>query len=115
LNAVARSRGRAYRAVPWRHEQTNHAEAKTVSAHEQRIRRLKKIMADKGADAALITRERDVAYLTGFLGGDSVLLVPARGKPVFVSDRRYEEDLQAFKHLATIQMRSGAMHPHLGG
>ncbi|MEL6498869.1 MAG: Xaa-Pro peptidase family protein [Planctomycetota bacterium] len=88
---------------------------KAVSAHEQRIRRLKKIVSDKGADAALVTRERDVAYLTGFLGGDSVLLVPTRGKLVFVSDRRYEEDLQAFAHLATIQMRSGAMHPHLGG
>lgn len=88
---------------------------KPASAHEHRIRRLKKIIAGKGADAALVTRERDVAYLTGFLGGDSVLLVPARGKPVIVSDRRYEEDLQAFTHLATIAMRSGAMNPHLGG
>ncbi len=88
---------------------------KTAGAHEQRIRRLRKIIADKGADAALVTRERDVAYLTGFLGGDSVLLVPARGKPVFVSDRRYEQDLRAFAHLATIQMRQGGMNPHLGG
>ncbi|MEO1585514.1 MAG: aminopeptidase P family N-terminal domain-containing protein [Planctomycetota bacterium] len=61
------------------------------TAQEHRLRRLKRIVASKDADAALVTRERDVAYLTGFLGGDSVLLVPARGKPMIISDRRYEE------------------------
>ena len=85
-----------------------------VSAQENRIRRLKRIVADKGADAALVTRERDVAYLTGFLGGDSIMIVPARGKPMIVSDRRYEEDLEDFKHLATVVMRVGAMTRKLG-
>lgn len=72
-------------------------------------------MSRHGADAALITDPSDVAYLTGFLGGDSVLIVPARGKPTLVSDARYEEDVASFSHLARITMRKGPMSQALGG
>jgi len=43
----------------------------------------------------LVTNPRDVGYLTGFLGGDSYLLVraDATSRPVIVSDGRYEEEL----------------------
>ncbi|MEM8756690.1 MAG: Xaa-Pro peptidase family protein [Planctomycetota bacterium] len=79
-----------------------------------RLRKLRSAVGREGADAAMITDPNDVAYLTGFFGGDSVLIAPARGKPLLVSDRRYEEDLGAFRHLVTVVMRTGAMHPALG-
>lgn len=75
-----------------------------------RLTRLATAVREADADAALISSPHDVAYLTGFFGGDSMLIVPARGKPVCVSDRRYEEDLEPFRPLVSVVMRSGAMH-----
>ena len=62
----------------------------------------------EGVDTLLVSNPMDVAYLTGFLGGDSVLLLPRaggrggsgggrRGNAVgaIVSDFRYEEELAA--------------------
>ncbi|MFG0305278.1 MAG: M24 family metallopeptidase [Phycisphaerales bacterium JB040] len=82
--------------------------------HAQRLRALKKHIADAGADAFFVSDPADVAYLTGFLGGDSFLLVTPTGKPKLISDHRYAEDLEAHKHLATIVMRDGQMALTLG-
>ena len=58
----------------------------------------------------LVTNPLDVAYLTGFLGGDSYLVVPkGDSKPTLVSDFRYLEELEHFKELCTIVIRKGAM------
>ena len=75
--------------------------------HAVRIRKLRAAMAahPAGCDHVLITNPTDVGYLTGFLGGDSFLLVGPTGKPVVISDRRYEEDLQAFRSLVRVKMR----------
>jgi Xaa-Pro aminopeptidase len=61
---------------------------------------------------ALITNPLDVAYLTGFLGGDSYLLLPVHASsPVtIISDSRYEEELSEFADLLTIVIRRGAMN-----
>lgn len=56
----------------------------------------------------LVTNPVDVGYLTGFLGGDSVLLV-GPGKPVIISDSRYDEELEPQRPLAKVVMRDGAM------
>ncbi len=56
----------------------------------------------------LVTYPRDLRYLTGFRGDDSVMLVTP-SKLWIVSDSRYEEELQPFKKTATIVMRQGAM------
>lgn len=82
-------------------------------AHEiarGRLARLRKAIKPLGVSHAVITNPVDVGYLTGFLGGDSVLIAGA-GKPTIVSDRRYEEELDAFRPVAKIAMRSGAMTP----
>ena len=56
----------------------------------------------------LTSNDTDVGYLTGFLGGDSVLIA-GPGKATIVSDTRYLEELEHFKPIAKIVMRSGAM------
>jgi Xaa-Pro aminopeptidase len=56
----------------------------------------------------IVSNPVDVGYLTGFLGGDSFLVV-APGKPVLISDGRYEEDLAPFKPLCRVVIRQGSM------
>lgn len=56
----------------------------------------------------LVTNPLDVAYLTGFHGGDSYLLLGA-GKPTIISDFRYQEELAAVTSLARIVIRKGTM------
>lgn len=46
-----------------------------------------------GVDRLLVTNPKDVAYLTGFLGGDSYLLVGAP-RATLVSDFRFDEELE---------------------
>lgn len=61
----------------------------------------------------LVTDPRDVGYLTGFLGGDSYLLVPVddRQKPIIISDFRYQEELAHFEEIARIVIRKTTMLP----
>lgn len=61
----------------------------------------------------LITNPLDVAYLTGFLGGDSYLLTGPRGSTI-ISDFRYQEELEPVRGLATIFIRKGAMAGAVG-
>lgn len=56
----------------------------------------------------VVSNPVDVGYLTGFLGGDSYLVV-APGKPVLISDGRYEEDLEPFRALCRVVIRQGSM------
>jgi len=76
-----------------------------------RLARLRAALKPTGATHLLVTDPKDVGYLTGFHGGDSYLIVAAqpRPKPVLISDRRYEEELEEFSHVATIRMRDGSM------
>jgi Xaa-Pro aminopeptidase len=77
------------------------------SVYATRLSRLRQSLTE--ADAILITNPTDVAYLTGFLGGDSYLLVPAEGdrsaKPVVISDFRYQEELGEVRAFAEVFIR----------
>ncbi|MFN0134077.1 MAG: M24 family metallopeptidase, partial [Phycisphaerales bacterium] len=59
----------------------------------------------------LVTNPLDVGYLTGFLGGESYLLVPESGRPVVISDFRYEEELEPVKPIADVYIRKTGMLP----
>jgi Xaa-Pro aminopeptidase len=79
-----------------------------------RIARFVALCAPLEADHALVTAPTDVAYLTGFLGGDSYLLVPlvasARGgKPTIISDFRFDEELAPQRGWCNVLMRNGPM------
>lgn len=68
---------------------------------------------EKDLSHILITDPRDVGYLTGFLGGDSYLLVPRDGdaRPIIISDFRYQEELAHFEDIARIVIRKTTMLP----
>lgn len=64
----------------------------------------------------LVTSPVDVAYLTGFLGGDSYLLVPldafrngGKGRCTIISDFRFEEELAPQRAWCEVLMRNGPM------
>lgn len=73
-----------------------------------RVRRLRGQGERLGLSELLITNPNDVGYLTGFLGGDSYLLVRANGQTI-ISDFRYAEELEPLARRATIVMRTGGM------
>lgn len=108
--AVARARGRSsstkvVKSTP---------PAGDVSAFASRLARLRERVERAGAGALLVTNPKDVGYLTGFLNGDSYLLVPgtgagARAKPTVISDFRFEEELEPVKALAAVVIRTGPM------
>lgn len=81
--------------------------------HAARVVRLREHLRQHDAEWVLITNPLDVAYLTGFLGGDSYLLVGPSGCTV-ISDFRYEEELQPVRKLATIFIRKGPMSAAVG-
>lgn len=61
----------------------------------------------------LVTNPIDVGYLTGFLGGDSYLLLGG-ARPLILSDFRYAEELEPLKPICDIFIRKGAMGEALG-
>ena len=69
--------------------------------------RVKRSLAGHGAEAMLVSDPKDVAYLTGFLGGDSYLVIPARGKPTILSDSRYLTELEPLAKAMGVHDRSG--------
>ncbi|MGD9691036.1 MAG: M24 family metallopeptidase [Phycisphaerales bacterium] len=89
-----------------------------------RVRRLLTLAATSkpAVEHLLITNPSDVAYLTGFLGGDSYLLVSAPGaggsekasRPIIISDFRYQEELEPLKPFCRVHIRSGAMTEAVG-
>src|SRR4051812_6861360 len=82
------------------------AKSKTASPHTPRLDRLRRAIAGVSADALLVTNATDVGYLPGFLGGDSYLLVPASGRPVIISDFRYQEELNVVRTIAEVLIRA---------
>jgi Xaa-Pro aminopeptidase len=90
-------------------------------AFSQRITRLQAAIRLEEASHLLVTNPVDVAYLTGFLGGDSYLLVSASqsggggvgGRPVLLSDSRFEEELAPQRADCDVLIRTQAMQPAL--
>lgn len=79
-----------------------------ANPHTGRLERLHRLLAATDAEALLVTNPQDVAYLTGFLGGDSYLLVTS-GKSIVISDFRYQEELEPIRPLADIHIRRQGM------
>ncbi len=81
--------------------------------HAHRLQRLARIVADMELAAFLVTNPKDVGYLTGFLGGDSYLVVQAAShkaaKPLIISDFRYKEELEEVHALVDVHIRTGPM------
>jgi Xaa-Pro aminopeptidase len=81
--------------------------------HTARIARLRHSLAPHDAEWMLVTNPMDVAYLTGFLGGDSYLLV-GPSENTIISDFRYQEELEPVRTLANIHIRKGSLPAAVG-
>lgn len=64
-----------------------------MPSFDKRRTRLRKLVERAQADALLVTKSINVAYLTGFTGDDSYLLVTSAGETL-VSDPRYTTQLE---------------------
>ncbi len=56
-----------------------------------RIQKLRQFLQEAGLDAMLITRPENQRYLSGFTGGDAVLLITAEVKLILTDSRYYEQ------------------------
>jgi Xaa-Pro aminopeptidase len=86
---------------------------KLVEISRSRLRALRASMRKASVSHLLVTDPTDVGYLTGFLGGDSSLIV-GPGKPTIVSDTRYQEELELFRPVVKVVMRKGSMMHGVG-
>jgi Xaa-Pro aminopeptidase len=87
-----------------------------ATLYGSRLARVAQAASALDADHLLVTSPVDVAYLTGFLGGDSFLLIPLDGKsatttalPTIISDSRFEEELEPQRKYCRVMMRNGPM------
>jgi len=86
--------------------------ARAVSPYVGRLDRLQAIAQRVDCHYILITNPVDVGYLTGFLGGDTFVLLGAGLGPkpcIMVSDGRYDEELQPVRSFAEVILRTKGM------
>jgi Xaa-Pro aminopeptidase len=85
-------------------------EAKPAEIFGNRLRRLAAAAREASLSHILISNPIDVGYLTGFLGGDSyLLLATGGGNPTIISDFRYKEELEPIAALCQVVMRQRSM------
>jgi Xaa-Pro aminopeptidase len=84
-----------------------------VRACTARQGRLQNRLTQLRLDALLINCEKDIQYLTGFVGHDSLLLVVAGDagrEAVIISDPRYDEFLEPWRKAAAAAVVMGKRH-----
>ena len=103
--------------MPWRDmpKAKVHKSRKDCPAHLRvRLRALRKRIRQWDADALLVNRAKDIRYLTGFIGDDSWLVVPAGASNVTViSDFRFQEEIQREAPHVSVKMRQGGLSQEL--
>ncbi len=68
-------------------------------------------MAGAGVDALLVGHARDIMYLTGFIGDDSLLLVPATDDTAaIITDSRHDELLEPWRAAGAADVIIGTRH-----
>jgi Xaa-Pro aminopeptidase len=75
------------------------------SAFADRLKRALKSAVAADAPHLLITNPLDVGYLTGFLGGDSYLLLGGK-RAIVISDARFDEELEPVRALCDVHIRT---------
>ena len=61
---------------------------------EERVARLRALLAEKSLDAVLVTKEENLHYFSGFCG-DSTAIIVTRDRLALVTDSRYTEQARA--------------------
>lgn len=87
--------------------------AELVAACMARRNRLSRAFAHHNVDALLVSSEKDIQYLTGFIGHDSLLVVASdsgAGGAAIISDSRYDEFLNPWRKARGVQVIMGVRH-----
>jgi Xaa-Pro aminopeptidase len=88
-------------------------DAPQIAACAQRVQRLQSVVADRQLNAQLISSEKDIQYLTGFVGHDSLAIVPHPStgtQAIIVSDSRYDEFLNPWRQSGSAEIVMGVRH-----
>lgn len=88
---------------------TSTIDAAVIKACTQRQDRLRTRLQQAGCDALLVSNAKDIHYLTGFIGHDSLLLISDAGAWI-VSDARYDEYLDPWRASSVAQVVMGTRH-----
>jgi len=80
-----------------------------IAACRNRLARLRSSLGDHGVDAFLVTSEKDIRYLTDFVGHDSLLLVGGDWAAI-ISDPRYDEFLDPWRGVGIADVVMGTRH-----
>ncbi len=83
--------------------------ASVIAACRARVERLQAHMARQKVDALLISAEKDIQYLTGFVGHESLAMVDGSGA-IIISDSRYDEYLQPWRDAGWCHIEMGTRH-----
>jgi len=81
----------------------------TIAACRSRQQRLQKILSSRGLDGLVVTAEKDIQYLTGFVGHESLALITLTSA-VIISDSRYDEYLQPWCKSGAAVVVMGVRH-----
>jgi Xaa-Pro aminopeptidase len=81
-----------------------------LDAAADRVRRLRQGLERAGCDALLVQQPRDIRYLTGFIGDDSLLLVGGDGPPAVITDPRHETMLDPWRRSGALEVVMGTRH-----
>jgi len=81
----------------------------TVSACRSRQQRLQNNLAAQGLDGLLLSAEKDIQYLTGFVGHESLAII-TRTSAEIISDSRYDEYLQPWRDTGAATVIMGTRH-----
>src|SRR5262245_57945195 len=74
-----------------------------------RQQRLQALFQRTGIDGLRISCEKDIQYLTGFVGHESLGMVTA-SQALIVSDSRYDEYLQPWREMKAAEVVMGTRH-----
>ncbi|MFT3686696.1 MAG: M24 family metallopeptidase [Phycisphaerales bacterium] len=93
----------------------NGGEGANLSVFKARLSAAASGAVGAGVDALLVTDPLDVGYLTGFLGGDSFLLLGGK-TPTIISDGRFAEELEPLgkSGLCRVFIRTNPMFDAVG-
>ena len=80
-----------------------------INACKARLTRLCSAFDRQGVPAYLVSNEKDIRYLTGFVGHDSLLLV-MNGAAAIISDSRYDEFLEPWRGVGIADVVMGTRH-----
>lgn len=85
---------------------------KTISACHRRQDRLRAAMEAAEIDALLVGHDKDIRYLTSFVGDDSLLLISrgAGDAAVIITDARYDELLEPWRASGMAEIVIGTRH-----